>query len=103
MYQLALVVQALGRYSSAEVLADKSLEIHRSELGPNHPRVADTLDAVGWTQLRLGHYRQAESAYVQSLAIREKVEPPDQLGVAGTLSDLGFASIDWGQVKACLL
>src|ERR1035438_4707944 len=88
-----------GKFEEAALLAGKSLEIHQAQLGPNHPSVADTLDAVGWIQLRLGHYQQAESAYVQSLAIREKGKTPDQLGVAATLNDLGFLQYSLGHYQ----
>src|SRR5579872_5380681 len=32
-----------GNFEAAAVLAEKSLELHRAELGPTHPSVADTL------------------------------------------------------------
>src|SRR5579872_2728234 len=87
---------AQGRFDQAEVLARRSLEIHRSQLGPDHPSVADTLDALGWIQLRLGRYREAQAAYQQSLAIRQKALPSDELDLAGTLNDLAFLQYSLG-------
>ena len=85
-----------GKFGEAAVLAAKSLELHRAQFGPDHPRVADTLDAVGWIQLRLGRYKESESAYAESLAIREKAKTPDPAGVAATLNDLGFLEYSLG-------
>jgi len=80
---------AEGKLDQAEALCRRSLGIHRSQLGPDHPSVADTLDVLGWIQLRRGRYAEAESDYRQSLAIREKAKPASELDKAGTLNDLG--------------
>jgi len=51
----------------AEAVCGRSLEIHRSQLGQDDPRIAETLDAFAFIQLRLehhaGHHAEAEESH----------------------------------------
>src|SRR5690348_1342754 len=50
----ARLAGAEGKFEQAEALCQRTLDIYRARLGPEHPNVADTLDALGWIQMRLG-------------------------------------------------
>jgi len=93
----ARLAGAEGKFDQAEALCKKTLDIYPARLGPDHSNVADTLDVLGWIEMRLGHYQDAESTYLQSVAIRRKTEPPEELAASGTLNDLGFLQYSLGR------
>jgi len=78
---LGWVRAARADLDSAEVLFRKSLGLRRSILGPDHPAVATSLEALSWTLTREGSLKEADSAIGAALSIRERVLPWDHPGV----------------------
>jgi tetratricopeptide (TPR) repeat protein len=58
-----------GRYQEAIKIAEKVLAISEKALGPDHPRVATSLNALALLYYSLGDYAKAEPLYKRSLVI----------------------------------
>src|SRR5215831_13454379 len=65
-----------GRYAEAIPLAERSLAIRESELGPNHPDVAVSLHLLGRARMEAAVYAQAKPVFERALAIREAALGP---------------------------
>ena len=59
-----------GRYSEAEPLYGRSLEILEKALGPAHPDVATNVNKIAVLYSDLGRYGEAESLHDRAIAIR---------------------------------
>ncbi|MEL6512757.1 MAG: tetratricopeptide repeat protein [Pseudomonadota bacterium] len=66
---LALVVQAQGRYAEAEDLFKQALEIDRATIGEGHPDYASGLNNLAGVVQAQGRYPEAEDLYKQALEI----------------------------------
>jgi len=77
-----------GRYQEAIPLAKRALAIREKALGPEHPRVAASLNNLAALYKALGDYARAEPLYKRALAIREKVLGPEHPRVAESLNNL---------------
>jgi tetratricopeptide (TPR) repeat protein len=66
---LAVRYDSQGRYSEAEPLYVRSLNIRQQQLGANHPAVATSLNNLAGLYKSQGRYRVAELLYVRSLDI----------------------------------
>ena len=62
----------MGDYGRAEPLYKRSLNIREKALGPEHPKVAQSLNNLAGIYKALGDYARAEPLYKRSLAINEK-------------------------------
>ncbi len=96
-HELAWLYMAMGKYTEAEPLYKRSLEIKEKALGPDHPSVATTLNNLASLYKRQGKYEEAEPLYKRSLEITEKALGPNHPSVATTLNNL--AEIYWKQGK----
>src|SRR5262249_38945600 len=56
----ALLYRVGGRYAQAEPLAKRALAIREKVLGPDNPRVTESLDDLGLLYQSQGRYRAAE-------------------------------------------
>lgn len=88
LYDLAAAYQGQGRYTVAEPLARRALRIFESTVGPDHPHVALTCDALAVLYRHQGRYAEAEALLLRALAIREKAWGREHLDVARTLNNL---------------
>jgi hypothetical protein len=61
----------LGYNEDAEKLYRRALALRERALGPNHPSVADVLEAWAELELSRGQIKPAEQFYLRVLAIRE--------------------------------
>jgi tetratricopeptide (TPR) repeat protein len=77
-----------GRYSEAEPLYKRSLQIREKVLGPEHPDVAASLNNLALLYRDQGRYPEAEPLYKRSLEIVEKVLGPEHPDVATSLNNL---------------
>ncbi|XPM60929.2 MAG: tetratricopeptide repeat protein [Leptolyngbya sp. IPPAS B-1204] len=66
---LALLYESQGRYSEAEPLYLRALEIWERQLGADHPAVAISLSNLGLLYVNLERYAEVESLYVRALQI----------------------------------
>ncbi len=79
-----------GQYDEAIPLAQRALAIREKALGPDHPDVAASLDALAELYLDKQAYARAEPLYERALVIREKVLGPDHPEVAESLNGLAL-------------
>jgi CHAT domain-containing protein/Tfp pilus assembly protein PilF len=77
-----------GRYGEAVPVAAEVLTIREKALGPEHPRVAASLNNLADLYWAQGRYAEAEPLYKRSLAIQEKALGPDHPDVATNLNIL---------------
>ena len=77
-----------GRYGEAIPFYEKALQLSEREFGPEHPKVATSLNNLALLYDAQGRYGDAEPLYKRSLAIREKALGPDHPNVATSLTNL---------------
>ncbi len=87
--ELASVHFYAGRYTTADSLFRRVLQIHRQLLGDRHPLVADDLINIGAVQQDLGYYSEAEKLQRQALEINLAYFGPDNPQTAHNLTVLG--------------
>jgi tetratricopeptide (TPR) repeat protein len=61
-----------GRYSEAENVAKDSLQVAEKTFGPDHPKMATSLNNLAFLYNAQGNYAESEPLLKQSLKIREK-------------------------------
>ena len=79
-----------GQYSEAIPLAEKSLAMTRSQVGDDHPEMAERM---GWLALLYeiqGRYLDAEPLFKRSLAIELKIFGPDHPHSVAALNNLAL-------------
>jgi tetratricopeptide (TPR) repeat protein len=86
--QQVLELYGQGRFSQAIPLAERALEIHERELGPQHADTATALNNLAQLYHEAGDYAKAERMYERALAIREQVLEPADPNIAVSLSNL---------------
>ena len=93
----AIELDNAGRYSDAEPLYKRELEISEKALGPDHPEVATALSNLAFLYGEQGRYSEAEPLYERALAIREKALGPDHPDVAVSLNNSAALHRDQGR------
>jgi CHAT domain-containing protein/Tfp pilus assembly protein PilF len=88
-----------GPYRDGIDIAKRAVALREQALGPEHPKVAESLTALGGLHTRAGNPSLAESVYQQALAIREKVLGPEHPDVAKSLANLGVVYLNTGAYK----
>lgn len=89
----------LGMREKALPLLEQALAIGRRIFGPEHVRVAQSLNDLGVLHRRAGNPSAAEPLLRESLAIRRRAHGTDHNDVAITLVELGRALNDRGGVE----
>jgi len=79
---LGELYRAQGKYSEAESLHKRFLEMREKTLGPDHPYVANSLNNLAAVYEAQGKYAEAEPLYKRALKIDEKALGPDHPDVA---------------------
>ncbi|CAF1298667.1 unnamed protein product, partial [Rotaria sordida] len=72
----------MGEYSKALSSHERSLEIRRVALPPNHPYLADSYNNIAMVYDNMGEYSKALSSYERSLEIRKIALPPNHPDLA---------------------
>jgi CHAT domain-containing protein len=80
----------IGKYQEALPLVQMALKIRESQLGPNHPDVAMSLNNLAVLYEKQGRYREAELIHQRSLKIEESQLGENHPNVALTLNNLAF-------------
>ena len=88
---LAVVLQAQGRYAEAEALYGQALEIGRATLGEAHPDYATHLNNLAGVVEDQGRYAEAEALYRQALEITQATLGEDHPAYATRLNNLAGA------------
>lgn len=89
--ELADAQYAAGDYAASGALFARVLELHRSQLGEDHPLVASDLAHLAAVQQDLGYYAEAERLTRQALAITEAHYGSRSTHAADDLTSLGRA------------
>ena len=88
--------QRLGEYEKAQQLLEQALVSGRKVFGPEHTRIADTLDYLGRVLAEKGDNAAAARTLEQALAMRRTLLGVEHADVAVTLSELGRVYQDQG-------
>lgn len=89
-YKAAQYLRERGQYTQAEPLFLQALHIREQLLGPDHPEIASSLNALAALYWNLGKYEQAEQLLQRALHIWEQSLGPDHPEVARPLNNLGL-------------
>lgn len=81
---------------------EELLQIFNTELGPEHPYVATSLNNLALLYYQMGDYKKALSLYKRALYIREKVLGPQHPSVAQTLNNLAALYYQIGDYEEAL-
>jgi tetratricopeptide (TPR) repeat protein len=68
--KLAELYCAQGQYAQAKPLYDRSLAIREKALGPDHPKVAQSLENMAQLYRKIGQEKDAEELEKRAAAIR---------------------------------
>jgi tetratricopeptide (TPR) repeat protein len=68
-------------------LQRRALSIREKTLSPSHPKVAESLNNLGWLYHQHGNYARAESLYARAVEIWESTLGPDHAYVAACLEN----------------
>jgi len=85
---LGLLYKSMGRYSEAEPLLTRSLQIREQQLGADHPATATSLNNLALLYKSMGRYSEAEPLYTRSLQIKEQQLGADHPATATSLNNL---------------
>ena len=91
------VYQRLGLTDKAQPLLEQALALGRQAVGPEHVRVAQSLNDLGVLLDEKGDYEAAAAALERSLDMRRRLLGSDHKDVAITLVELGRVYVDLGQ------
>ena len=91
-----------GRKADALAGYRRALEGQRSQLGPEHPDVAQTLNHIGNVLLEGGEFEAALDYATRSHAIRVRALGPRHPKVAASLDNIALAHLGLGQLEAAL-
>jgi CHAT domain-containing protein/Tfp pilus assembly protein PilF len=94
---LAMVLEALDRWSEAEALYKRALALNESTLGPQHTEVASSLNNLGLLYLKMDRLPEARALLERALSIREKALGPDNPDTATNAGNLGVILIAQGK------
>ena len=72
----------MGEYSKALESYNRSLEIKKIGLPPNHPSLATSYNNIGLVYDNMGEYSKALEYYEKDLEITKKALPPNHPDVA---------------------
>ncbi|CAH1252604.1 TTC28 [Branchiostoma lanceolatum] len=96
----AEVYESLCEYEKEKLCRESALKNDLSKYGVNtaHPDIADSLNNLGATLIKLGEYRKAISCHEQALQIKRSIHGADNAhpDIASSLNNLGIAWRDLG-------
>jgi tetratricopeptide (TPR) repeat protein len=90
-HQIGWTNRQLGKYKEAITFYQKSLEIYKQTLPPNHPTLAIPYGSIGLMYYSMGGYSKALSYYEKSLEIRQQSLPPNHPDLAMSYNNIGLA------------
>jgi len=95
---LAWTYDKLGLYKQMEDIARETLWLSRSQLGEQHPAVADALGQLGVAMASLGQLGEAETLNRESLAMRKKLLGNEHPDVANSLENVAAVLLQQGKL-----
>lgn len=100
--KMAICLNLLGKYSSAEVCYRASLQLRKETLGTDHPRTLDNMNGLANVLQRQGRYWEAENTHRQTRELRRRVlgpEHPDTLASMNNLAHSLFGGGKWQEAE----
>ena len=91
------VLNTSGKYSEAEPIYRHTLAIREKQLGPNHAKVATSLNNLAQLLRNQGKYNEAEPLFRRALSIVEKSYGQRNPDVAATQNNLAGLLVDQGK------
>ncbi|CAF1460008.1 unnamed protein product, partial [Rotaria sordida] len=98
-----LVYANMGEYAKALSFCEKSLEIQKIALRPNHPDLATSYNNIGTVYYNMGEYSKALSFYEQSLEIQKVALPPNHPDLATSYNNIGMIYDNMGVYSKALI
>ncbi len=95
---LGRTYERMALHDKALPLLERALAIGRRVFGPEHVRIAQSLNDLGVLQRQLGHLDAAESLLNESLAMRRRLLGDEDKDVAVTLVELARVLKDRGRL-----
>jgi tetratricopeptide (TPR) repeat protein len=101
---LASLYMSFGqRYSQAEQLRRRALQLRIAEVGPEAPGVATLLSNLGATCMELGRWREAGDLFQRALKLLEKTDTHETAGVLQNLAVLAGNQRNYGESASYLI
>ena len=100
--QLGQVYYYSGEYSKALSSFERSLEIRKVALPPNHPDLAKSYWGIGLVYSNMGEYSKALSSYERSLEIMKVALPPNHPDLAASYNNIGSVYDNMGEYSKAL-
>ena len=99
---IGLMYRNMGEYSKALSYYERSLEICKVALPPNHPDLATSYNNIGFVYYNMGEYSKALSSYEQSLEIWKVALPPNHPDFATSYNNIGLVYDNMGEYSKAL-
>ena len=100
--QLGLVYHNMGEYSKALSSYERSLEVMKVALPPNHPDLAASYNNIGNLHADMGEYSKALLSFEQSLEIYKIALPLNHTLLATSYNNIGSLYNDMGEYSKAL-
>ena len=102
LLMLGWVYNDMRDYSKALSFLERSLEIYKVALPPNHPDLAKSYNNIGNVYSDMGEYSKALSSYERSLEIKKVALPPNHRLLAISYNNIGVVHYDMGEYSKAL-
>jgi len=100
LYELAKLYLWTNRAEESEELARRSLGLREQELGPDHPLVAQSLNALGNALQHLNRLDEAAATHTRAVQIREQAGPEFEEDLAASVHNLAIVHYFRGDLEA---
>ncbi|CAF4593207.1 unnamed protein product [Rotaria sp. Silwood2] len=101
-HKLGWAYDDMGEYSEALSSYERSLEIKKIALPPNHLSLAGSYNNIGAVYDNMGEYSKALSSYEQSLEIKKIALPPNHPDLATSYNNIGMVYNNMGEYSKAL-
>ncbi len=91
-----------GEYKEALIYYEKSLEINKKTLPPNHLYLAVLHNNIGLVYVNVGEYSKALSSHEKALEIRQQSLPPNHPDLASSYGNIGSVYDNMGEYSKAL-
>ena len=102
LLMLGNVYKDMGEYSKALSSYERSLEIKKVALPPNHPDLASSYNNIGIVYYNMGEYSKALSSHKRSLEIKKVALPPNHPNLASSYNNIGMVYYNTGEYSKAL-
>ena len=100
--QLGLVYDSMGEYEKALSSHERSLEIRKIALPPNHSDLATSYNNIGLVYNNMGEYEKALSSHERTLEIRKIALPLNHPELAVSYNNIGLVYGSMGEYTKAL-